>query len=236
MWNFKSSNEIINELNRLRNHREHLERLFLSKTVLNTSTPYTPKFLINNASNIQNERHRLMKISYENKILYNNMCFISSHQSPYSKRVSTPKYCPAFDYRRYDWVSRQKSQELLKENKILKKRYEDSKPHYPRKEFINSNLNNLYLIKNLKRNSGTFNPNLNFCTFRKFKSNLAKQIKRLNSASTSANSRGYREDVYSDVTNQDEENEQKKTMKLKRINFHCRSKSTDCLQKKEELG
>lgn len=55
MWNISISNQKCFELDKIREHRLHLERLATSKSLVNISSPNKPSFLIYKAKKLMME-------------------------------------------------------------------------------------------------------------------------------------------------------------------------------------
>ena len=190
MWNTKIANEQCNKLERFRFHREHLERLMQVRGKIDNKTPLKPKFLIVKPAKIETERMRLKQIDYENRIIYDRMHSISTKHSPYSIEIARPIYCPAFDKATFNWIDNKKKLDIVKRNQWLMKRFDSARSHYPTKNYLKQNEFNKYLERNLHKNNS--NPNLNYVTFRKFKSNLQSEIFKERISKRAKSSIGFR--------------------------------------------
>ena len=190
MWNYKTSNDQCNKVERFRFHREHLERLIQVHRKIDNKTPLKPRFLIIKPAKIENEKMRLKKIDYENRIIYDRMHSISAKHSPYSMEISKPVYCPAFDKVTFNWVDNMKKLDIVKRNQWLMKRFSSAKSHYPTKNFLKQNDFNRYIERNLSKTNS--NPNIHYATFRRFKTNLQNEIFKERMSKRAQSSIGFR--------------------------------------------
>lgn len=177
MWNYLYNNRFCYEFDLLRSHREHLERLLLSKSNINNTGPSIPKFLSMKLSNKHKERVNKFKIAKDNMILFNKLCHYSNSKSPYSKDVLKPKnamknnFVKIRDYKRLNIEKK-----IQYDNIKFYKRFSNEKTHYPLKNFLEKSNFEKYIRYNMHKNF-VKNPSLNFVTYDEFKTNLFNEIK-----------------------------------------------------------
>ena len=175
MWNnIEYTSEKLNNCERFRVHKEHLERLIKAKPAINNSPPSKPFFIYDKASKREERRQELEKINYQNKILIERIDSIGRKPSPYSNCMLKPTSCPAFDKSKSKYNDKKKQFDIIKTNQFLFVRFQETKPYYPTKNFIKSN-NEMKQFKEIRRKNIS-NPNLNYSTFENFRKKLYNQF------------------------------------------------------------
>ena len=182
MWRLRKNNLLVNEKDKLFVHKVHLERLLHAKSHIENKGPDTPFFMKNKLSKKEINRVKEKKRCYENSIIFSRLLDINNTFSPYSK-INKPFYCPAFDKKRHNFHKIEKQNDIYKYNKFLFNRLINEKSFYPTQRLLVKNDYENYIKDNIKRKR-LDNPNLNFVTFNKFKTNIVKyyNLKRCNSA------------------------------------------------------
>jgi len=179
MWNLINNNYICNEKDILRSHKIHLENLLNKKSCLNNKGPEIPYFLKNKLSLRELIRSNQSRINNDNHIMYKKLMYMAHNPSPYSKYTNIPKYCPALDKQRFNYSKIERDNNIYNENESFFKRFSSKKSIYSNKKFLKQSEYENYL-KSIISNS-RFLPDipLRLVTFRKFKSNLLKQTKKI---------------------------------------------------------
>jgi hypothetical protein len=167
MWNnITHGNTNMNKFERLMEHRGHLERLVQIKKVINTKNPKTPSFISKKMINPGNRMERLLKIKYENKVLYGRVEEMIKKTSPYSACMNIPSKCPAFELLSHH---RNRKKVIIKiENDKLFKRFTLARPTYNAQKLTDEYEYTKYIENNISKNRNRSNPNLDFITFEKF--------------------------------------------------------------------
>jgi len=118
MWNTHYSNRRCNEIEKIREHKMHLERLVTAKPILDVKEPHKPMFLVQRAKKEATEAEKKSKINYENRVLLGKIVHIENKPSPYNLNIVAPSRCPAFD--KTYFMKKKKKYELDKENLVNK--------------------------------------------------------------------------------------------------------------------
>ena len=161
MWNRIFTNRICYEFSRFESHKKHLDRLLLTKSLIDNNGAKTPEFLSKRLSNKRVEKDYKAKISHENKVIFNKILEYTKKKSPYSQYQpntyanKSVDYCSAFNIEQLK--NRKEKSSLC--NKIL-----FTKPCYFK--YINDSLKNIEFM----------NPNLKFLDFQKFSHKLNKEL------------------------------------------------------------
>lgn len=116
MWNLTYTNRVCNEHERFRDHRTHVNKLLVSKSWLDTKTPYKPLFLSSKANKTQNEIDKHIKINYENRNLLGKITSIERGHSNYHPRKIVVKDCPA--YMKTNFIKNTRQYSIDKENMV----------------------------------------------------------------------------------------------------------------------
>lgn len=116
MWNTHYSNKRCNEIEKVKEHKMHLERLVTVKTMLDINEPVKPSFLIHKAKKKALEEERQSKILYENNVLVRKIIDITNKPSPYNAVNLQVQRCPAYDKTYYQ--VKKKKYDLDKDNLV----------------------------------------------------------------------------------------------------------------------
>lgn len=170
MWNLKCSNKTCEKFDTFKTHKEHIERLYQTKSTIDNKAPKTPKFFQERAKKGAMELKRNRKIEYENRVLITKMKEIDYKPSPYSVSEVKPFECLAFNRSISGYNVSRKKRDIEKMNKKLQTRFIKTKTCYPTSEFLKDHRYNQYLESNLSENR--VNPYINYATFSQFKKNL----------------------------------------------------------------
>ncbi len=117
MWNTHYSNRRCNEIEKIREHKMHLERLVTTKSALDVKEPLKPAFLVHKAKKEKMEQEKQMKIYYENNVLVKKIIDITNKPSPYNVVSLQVQRCPAYDKTYYQ--VKKKKLDLDKENLVI---------------------------------------------------------------------------------------------------------------------
>lgn len=171
-------NTNMNKYERFMEHKGHLERLAQIRTGIDTKAPKLPSFLAKKFIDpgVRMEKNR--QINYENRVIYNRMCDIHNHTSPYSACMNIPSKCPAYELLTYHRLKKQ--DDIHSENGKLHKKFVFSKPTYSHSKMNEEYKYIEYLEKNISENVNRINPNLDFVTYKKFDNNLQKEKNKKN--------------------------------------------------------
>jgi len=172
---YSKDNNPMNKFNQYMKYKGHLERLYLSRSLINNKCPIIPSFLKRGLINKGLEIEKSFKVNNENNILYKHLMHILTSNSKYNPLLNIPAKCPAFQ--RKDKIQLKKYNSIIQENhsfyKILKKSKSTLDNTKIEKDFFNSR----YYKNNISKNRVTSNPNLMFVTFKKFSNNCNEYIK-----------------------------------------------------------
>ena len=167
MWNnITHANTNMNRVERLMEHKGHLERVAQIKKVINTKNPKKPSFISKKMINPGARMERALKIQYENKVIINRMYDIKNKTSPYSPSMNIPSKCPAFELITHHRLK--KNFTIKTENDKLYKRFIFARPTYNIQKLFDEYEYSKYLEKNISQNRNRANPNLDFISFERF--------------------------------------------------------------------
>jgi hypothetical protein len=116
MWTTHYSNRRCNEIEKIKEHKMHLERLVTVKTMLDIKEPKKPGFLVFKAKKEKMEQEKKMKINFENRVLLTKIIDIEKKPSPYNPVILLPARCPAYDKTTYQ--IKKKKYDLDKNNLV----------------------------------------------------------------------------------------------------------------------
>ena len=117
MWNLHYSNRKCNEIEKIKDHKRHLERIVTVKPMLDVKAPVKPGFLTKRSKKEATEKEFNDKVSYENKVLLGKIIEIEKKPSSYNPVLLLPSRCPAFD--KTTFQIKRKKFEIDKENLVL---------------------------------------------------------------------------------------------------------------------
>jgi hypothetical protein len=116
MWNTHYSNRRCNELEKIKEHKMHLERIVTVKTMLDMKEPKKPRFLVERSKKEKMEEENKKKIFYENNVLLGKIIDIEKKPSQYNPYLLVPARCPAYD--KTTFQIKKKKFEIDKENLV----------------------------------------------------------------------------------------------------------------------
>ena len=180
MWSSLINNYFCNEKDTLRTSRIHLEKLLSTKSNINNKGPMVPLFLKNKLYLRQFLKAKERKINFVNNIIYNKLTSAANCTSPYSKYKNIPKYCPAFDKKKYSYSREERARTVSSENQSFFKRFSKRKSYYPRSYFLKKSQYDNYIKNNISRTRYLPKVTLKLCTFKEFRSNLMKETSKVN--------------------------------------------------------
>lgn len=178
MWNLLVNNYFCNEKDILRSSQIHFEKLLNTKSNINDKGPLIPLFLKNKLYLRQLLQAKARKLKNGNNLMYNKLNSAAISTSPYSKCKNIPKYCPAFDKRKYNYSRIERERTISSENKSFYKRFSKRKSHYPKTNFLIQSEYEEYLRHNISRTKYLPKVTLKLCTFKEFKSNLINETSK----------------------------------------------------------
>lgn len=187
MWNLLRNNYLCDEQEILRTSQIHLEKLLNTKSNISTKGPKTPLFLKNKSYLKELIRTKQRNIKINNNIMYNKLISVSNSPSIYSKFNNIPKYCPAFDKRKYTYSRMERERTISCENQSFYKRFSRSKSTYPITYFLKKSKYEDYIRHNISRTRFLPKVTLKLCTFKEFKSNLMKETSKIKDNSQTLN-------------------------------------------------
>ena len=187
MWSLLFNNYPCNEKDILRTSQIHFEKLLKAKSIINNKVPKIPFFLKNKIYLKQFLKSNERTINIGNNIMYNKLFSAANCVSPYSKCKNIPKYCPAFDKRKYTYSRMERERTISCENQSFYKRFSRSKSTYPITYFLKKSKYEDYIRHNISRTRFLPKVTLKLCTFKEFKSNLMKETSKIKDNSQTLN-------------------------------------------------
>ena len=187
MWSLLINNYPCNEKDILRTSQIHFEKLLKAKSNINNKVPNIPFFMKNKIYLKQFLKANERKITIGNNIMYNKLFSAANCFSPYSKSKNIPKYCPAFDKRKYTYSRMERERTISSENQSFYKRFSRSKSNYPITYFLKKSKYEDYIRHNISRTRFLPKVTLKLCTFKEFKSNLMKETSKIKDNSQTLN-------------------------------------------------
>ena len=119
----EKANKPMNQFNQYLKHKGHLERIYLSKSLINNKCPIVPSFFQKGLKNKEKELENKFKITNDNKVLFKKIINTANSKSKYNQIFNTPSKCPAFE--RKDKIQIRRFKNIINENylfyKILRK-------------------------------------------------------------------------------------------------------------------
>ena len=175
MWNLLINNHSCNEKEILRTTKIHLEKLIKTKTNIDNKSPKIPLFLKNKIYLRQYIKAKDRKIKIGNYFMYDKLASLVTTCSPYSQTRNIPKYCPAFDKKKFDYSRIERERTISIENQSFYKRFIQRKTNYPVTKFLKKSKYEQYIKHNISK--AKFFPKVTFklCTFNEFKYNVMKE-------------------------------------------------------------
>ena len=162
-------NNPMNRFNQYLKHKGHLERLYLSKSLINDKFPIIPSFFKNGVKNRGTILENKYKITNEHKSLFKRLKDVVNKQSKYSHSMNIPSKCPAFE--RKDKIQIKRFKNIIRENNSFYKILTRVKSSVDNTKNEEDYLHSRYLKKNIIKNNIS-NPNLNFPKYRQYSKNM----------------------------------------------------------------
>lgn len=174
MWSLLNNNIYCAEKEQLRNNQIHFEKLLCTKARVNNKGNEMPFFLKNKSYLRELIRTRERTINVINNMMNKKLKSVAKSPSSYSKYISTPKYCPAFDRKRFNFSRVEQERKIYSENKSFYKRFMERKPTYSTKNLLKKSNYEQNIRNSISRGRYLQKFSLKLCTYREFKSNLMK--------------------------------------------------------------
>ena len=184
MWNLLKNNFSCSEIEAFKENKIHLEKLISIKSNINNKANEVPLFLKNKTYLRELKRNKERNINLINNLMDNKLKSVSKSPSIYSKKLNNPKYCPAFDKRRFNFSKIERERQISTENKSFYKRFNERKATYSTKKLLKKSYFEDYLKSNISKKKFLPKINLQMCTFKEFKSHLFEQTQRLRKLKT----------------------------------------------------
>ncbi len=175
MWSLLINNYSCNENDILRTHQIHLEKLIKTKTNIDNKSPAIPTFLKNKIYLRHYIKAKERKIKIGNNFMFDKLASIATTCSPYSQTRNIPKYCAAFDKKKFNYSRIQRERTISSENQSFYKRFIQRKSNYPLTKFLKKSKYEQYIKHNISK--VRFFPKVTFklCSFNEFKSNVLRE-------------------------------------------------------------
>ena len=174
MWNKLRNNFLCDEKEVLRISQIHLEKLINIKTHIDNKRPITPLFFRNKTILKESNRKKEREINFGNNIIYTRLSSVKNILSPYSKSRNIPKYCPAFDKKKFDFAKKEKQRTISSENFSFFKRFIKRKSFYPFLNFMKKSKYDEYIKNNISKAKFLPKISLKLCTFKELKKKLMR--------------------------------------------------------------
>ena len=175
MYNGIHSNPMI-KFNQFMKHKGHLQRLYLSKSIIDNKSPIIPSFLQKGIRNKGTEIERRFKINNDNNVLLNKLINIEHRKPKYKPYSRIPNKCPAFE--RKDEIQIKNFKNIINENYSFYKILKRSKSTFDSSKIEEDYLNSRYYKYNICKNKSTLNPNILFATYRQFDKNIKNALRK----------------------------------------------------------
>ena len=174
MLNEKANNPM-NKFNQYLKHRGHLERIYLSKSLINNKCPKIPSFIKKGLINKGIENEKKFRIKNDNNVMYKKLIYVVNSKSKYNHLLNIPSKCPAFE--RKDKIQIKRFKNIIKENNLFYKILKRSRSTYDNIKIEEDYMNSRYYKNNICKNNSMSNPNINFVNYRQFSINLKNILK-----------------------------------------------------------
>jgi hypothetical protein len=163
MWSLRYQNRWCNEINREKDHIEHIERVILAKPHIENTEPFRPSMFIRKMMNGNTERGLMDQEKKKNNITLGGRLdkIFNSHSIFHPSKIKI-KRCPAFQSTGFK--ERYFSKSLKKNNNNFYTRIRSSKTLYPIEKFQRDYEKKSYLEHNISQNRDFRNPSLMFKT------------------------------------------------------------------------
>ena len=190
----EKANKPMNIFNQYLKHKGHLERLYLSKSLINDKCPMIPSFFKKGLKNKGNEIENQFKITNDNKVLFKKITNTMNSKSKYNKLLNFPSKCPAFEKK--DMIQIKRYKNIIDENHLFYKILRRTKSTLGNSKNEEDFFHSRYYKYNICRNNSISNPNLYFSDYKQFskkvKISLKEQLfnKNINISSGKKNKNG----------------------------------------------
>ena len=174
MLNEKANNPM-NKFNQYLKHKGHLERIYLSKSIINNKCPKIPSFIKKGLINKGIENEKKFRIKNDNNVMYKKLIYVVNSKSKYNHLLNIPSKCPAFE--RKDKIQIKRFKNIIKENNLFYKILKRSRSTYDNIKIEEDYMNSRYYKNNICKNNSMSNPNINFVNYRQFSINLKNILK-----------------------------------------------------------
>ena len=232
MWNLIYNNYSCSEKETLKSYQKLFEKLLSVKSKINNKGSETPVFLKCKASLKQLKRDEERKITKINNLLNTKIQSVMNSPSKYSKRLSSPKYCPAFDKQRFNFSKIELEKKINSENNSLLVRFIKRKPAYSTKNLLRKYNYEQYIKKNISKSKFLPKVSLNLRTFGDFKLNLIKDSALFLNRFENLNNT-----TLSEINNNDHSIRKKLVIEKNNMtNFSFNENNNSCLSAKESLN
>ena len=172
----EKANKPMNKFNQYLKHKGHLERLYLSKSLINNKCPMIPSFFKKGLKNKGNEIETQYKINNDNKMLLKKIINTVNSKSKYNKLNNIPSKCPAFE--RKDIIQVRKFKNIVDENYLFYKILRRTKSTLDNSKNEEDFFHSRYYKYNICRNNSISNPNLFFSSYRQFSKKVTITLKK----------------------------------------------------------
>ena len=166
----EKANKPMNQFNQYLKHKGHLERIYLSKSLINNKCPIVPSFFQKGLKNKGKELENKFKITNDNKVLFKKIINTANSKSKYNQIFNTPSKCPAFE--RKDKIQIRRFKNIINENYLFYKILRKTKSTLDNSKNEEDYLHSRYYKYNICNNNSYSNPNLDFATYRQFHRNV----------------------------------------------------------------
>ena len=171
----EKANIPMNKFNQYLNHKGHLERIYLSKSLINNKCPKIPSFIKKGIRNKGLENEKKYVIKKDNNVMFKKLINVVNSKSKYSLLSNIPSKCPAFE--RKDKIQIKRFKNILKENNLFYKILKRTRSTYDNAKNEEDYLNSRYYKNNICRNNSMSNSNINFVNYRQFSINVKNTLK-----------------------------------------------------------
>ena len=156
-------------------HKGHLERLYLSKSLINNKCPKIPSIFKKDIKNRNKGNENKLQINKDNQNFYKKLVHIVNANSKYNSIKNIPSKCPAFERKDKIQIKRYKS--IINENYLFYKILTKTKSTLDIVKNEKDYLNSRYYKYNICKNKSSSNPNIIFATYNQFNKNIKNAFK-----------------------------------------------------------
>ena len=225
------NNYSCSEKETFKSYQKLFEKLLTVKSKLNNKASETPIFLKCKASLKEHKKDEERKITKINNLLNTKIQSVMNSPSKYSQRLSSPKYCPAFDKQRFNYSRIELEKKIKSENSSLLIRFTKRKPTYSTKNLLKKYNYEQYIKKNISKSKFLPKVSLKLRTFGDFKSNFIKDSAILFNKFDDINNT-----TLSEINNNNSFKNNLVIEKNNKTNFSFNENNNSCLSTKESLN